>query len=158
VGVTVTKPNAAEVTVVNADSWIDYTAQLALLLSRASNGRVIPAADGNPADPERIVTLCGLPYWAENVAALHDALAELAADGDWPGALPHFGPGAAETGPERLLLTVAEAAAFLRISKAFAYVAIRRGEIPSIRIGGVIRVPRAGLEKMLDVGEPPDAN
>ncbi len=56
---------AAEVTVVNADSWIDHAGQLALLLSRANHGEVIPDVEGNPADPERIIVLRGLPLPAE---------------------------------------------------------------------------------------------
>jgi excisionase family DNA binding protein len=148
-------PGAGEVTVVNADSWLDHISQLALLLSRASPGEVIPDAYGEPADPDRMITLCGLSYWTENPGALHDALAEMAGDADWPGAGPGFGPGAAETGPERLTLTVEEAAATLGISRAFAYAAVQRGEIPSIRIGRRVLVPRAALERMLEVGYPP---
>ncbi len=50
----------------------------------------------------------------------------------------------------RLTLTVEEAAATLGISRAFAYEAVRRGEIPSIRIGRRVLVPRAALERLLD--------
>ncbi|MGO9583574.1 MAG: helix-turn-helix domain-containing protein [Acidimicrobiales bacterium] len=39
---------------------------------------------------------------------------------------------AATTSPGRLTLTAEEAAALLGISRAFAYEAVRRGEIPSI--------------------------
>jgi excisionase family DNA binding protein len=54
----------------------------------------------------------------------------------------------------RLTLTVEEAAATLGISRAFAYEAVRRGEIPSIRIGRRVLVPRAALEKLLEGGDP----
>ena len=59
----------------------------------------------------------------------------------------------------RLTLTVEEVAATLGISRAFAYEAVRRGEIPSIRIGRRVLVPRAALERLID-GEnalPPTA-
>jgi excisionase family DNA binding protein len=43
------------------------------------------------------------------------------------------------------ILTVQEAAAFLRIGRTVAYEAIRTGAIPSVRIGKLIRVPREAL-------------
>jgi excisionase family DNA binding protein len=50
-----------------------------------------------------------------------------------------------------LTLTVPEAAQLLQISRAACYDAVRRGDIPSIRIGHSIRVPRAALEAKLAV-------
>ena len=47
------------------------------------------------------------------------------------------------------VLTVDEAAVELRISRSSAYDAVKTGEIPSIRIGRRILVPRAKLEQML---------
>ena len=44
------------------------------------------------------------------------------------------------------LLTVEEAAAYLRISRDLAYELCRRRELPHLRLGRVIRVPRQGLE------------
>ena len=44
------------------------------------------------------------------------------------------------------MLTVHEAAALLRISRNLAYELVARGELPAIRPGRVIRVPRAALE------------
>ena len=49
----------------------------------------------------------------------------------------------------RPVLTVEEAAAYLSLSRGSAYQAIRAGEIPSIRIGRRLLVPRAALEAML---------
>lgn len=69
-----TGPEAAEVTVVNADSWLARTAQLAILLSRAVDGGVIPDPVGHPADPRRIIALRGLTFWSANSNALRDAL------------------------------------------------------------------------------------
>ena len=54
-------------------------------------------------------------------------------------------------GEQRLLYTVEEAARVLGISRSFAYEAIQRGEIPSMRIGRRILVPnfRAALKRFL---------
>lgn len=38
----------------------------------------------------------------------------------------------------------------LRIGRAAAYRAVHRGEIPTIRIGRALRVPRAALDHLLD--------
>ena len=51
----------------------------------------------------------------------------------------------------RLTLTVEEAAQLLGISRASAYEAIRRREIPSLRIGKRILIPRSQLERLIDV-------
>lgn len=45
--------------------------------------------------------------------------------------------------------TVEETAALLRIGKRQAYEGIRRGQIPSIKIGHRILVPRAQLDRLL---------
>jgi excisionase family DNA binding protein len=51
---------------------------------------------------------------------------------------------------ERLTLTVAEVAARLGLSRNGAYEAVWAGQIPSIRIGRRVLVPRAALERMLE--------
>lgn len=51
---------------------------------------------------------------------------------------------------ERLVLRVEEAAALLSVSRAQAYALIARGEIPSVRVGKAVRVPRRALEAWLD--------
>jgi excisionase family DNA binding protein len=48
-------------------------------------------------------------------------------------------------------MTVGEAAAALGISRGLAYQAARDGNIPTIRIGRRLLVPRRALEKMLEV-------
>nr|CUV20553.1 protein of unknown function [Ralstonia solanacearum] len=53
---------------------------------------------------------------------------------------------------DRLALTVDEAAACLGISRPTAYEGVRTGQIPSVRIGRRILVPRAALEQMLAGG------
>ncbi len=50
---------------------------------------------------------------------------------------------------ERRVVTVNEAALMLRISRGSAYEAVRRNEIPTIRIGRRLLVPLAALERML---------
>ena len=51
---------------------------------------------------------------------------------------------------QRLTLTVQEAADLLGISRGLAYEKCRGGEIPSIRIGRRLLVPRVALERMLE--------
>lgn len=50
---------------------------------------------------------------------------------------------------EAATLTVPEAARFLGIGRNSAYEAVARGEIPSIRIGKRILVPRSRLATLL---------
>ncbi len=53
----------------------------------------------------------------------------------------------------RLTITVEEAAAHLGISRNSAYEAVRRGEIPSVRIGGRIVIPRRRFLDWLGAGD-----
>jgi excisionase family DNA binding protein len=50
----------------------------------------------------------------------------------------------------RLLLTPNEAATALGISRATLYPLLMRKEIPSIRVGGLRRVPVAALQRYID--------
>lgn len=68
-------------------------------------------------------------------------------------------------GAERLTLTVPEAGELLGIGRAAAYAAARSGELPVLRIGRKVLVPRARLLAMLgepntdaDPGHPDGAN
>ena len=59
------------------------------------------------------------------------------------------------------VLTIEEAAKVLRIGRATAYEAARRGEIPVVRIGRRLLVPRIALDHLLKgtqpkTGETPD--
>ncbi len=56
-------------------------------------------------------------------------------------------------------ISVGRAAALLGISRASAYNAVRRGELPAIRVGGRVLVLRSGIERLL-AGETqsPEAN
>lgn len=51
---------------------------------------------------------------------------------------------------EVLLLRVAEAARLLACSRSQAYKLVQTGEIPAIRVGSSIRVPRAALERLVE--------
>ncbi|HEV3194235.1 MAG TPA: helix-turn-helix domain-containing protein [Polyangiaceae bacterium] len=50
---------------------------------------------------------------------------------------------------EQLTFTVSQAAKLLGLSRNVAYEAVARGEIPSLRIGRRLLVPRAALERLL---------
>lgn len=51
---------------------------------------------------------------------------------------------------DRLTLTVEEAARLLGISRALGYELVAEGEVPSIRLGRRIVVPRRALDTLLD--------
>ncbi len=61
--------------------------------------------------------------------------------------------GAGRSGVEPLTVTVAQAAVILGISRTSSYERARRGEIPTVRLGRRLLVPKARLLAMLD-GEP----
>jgi excisionase family DNA binding protein len=52
---------------------------------------------------------------------------------------------------ERLVLTVTEVGQLLAVSRAFAYELVARGELPVIRLGRRIVVPKAALLAMVDL-------
>jgi excisionase family DNA binding protein len=56
---------------------------------------------------------------------------------------------------ERQTVTVEEAATILGVGRNKAYEAARSGEIPTIRIGKRLLVPRAALKRLLAVGAQP---
>ena len=55
---------------------------------------------------------------------------------------------------ERLTLTVEEAAEALGIGRTLAYDAVRRGEIPTVRLGRRLLVPQSALDQFLGIGSP----
>lgn len=57
-----------------------------------------------------------------------------------------------------LVIEVSVAAGILGIGRNAAYEAVRRGEIPSVRIGGRIVVPTAPLRKMLGIEPATDTD
>ncbi len=54
------------------------------------------------------------------------------------------------TDNERLTVTVEQASRLLGISRASGYQGVLSGEIPHIRVGKRILVPRGALERMLN--------
>ncbi len=52
----------------------------------------------------------------------------------------------------RLCITVPEAAAMLGISRNFAYELAKQAQLPVIRFGKRLLIPRAALERMLEKG------
>jgi excisionase family DNA binding protein len=61
----------------------------------------------------------------------------------------------AASGDQRLTISVEEAGQLLGISRGLAYALVSRGDIPSIRLGRRIVVPRRALDQLLDI--PDDA-
>ena len=58
----------------------------------------------------------------------------------------------------RLTLKVPEAGRLLGIGRCATYRAVRRGEIPCLRIGRLLLVPRAALDELLaSAGKPKGA-
>ena len=51
---------------------------------------------------------------------------------------------------DRFVLTVAEAMVKLGVSRGLLYEAVRTGQVPSIRIGRRILIPRAALDRLLN--------
>lgn len=64
----------------------------------------------------------------------------------WKGEMIPMPPG---NDDGRATLSVAEAARLLGIGRGTAYEAVHRGEIPSLRVGRRILVPRATVERLL---------
>lgn len=55
--------------------------------------------------------------------------------------------------PDRLTVSVAEAAQMLGVGRNAVYGMIRAGTFPHVRVGRLIRVPVAGLHAWLGAGE-----
>jgi len=141
-----------EVTITAADYWASHPAELMqLLIQAASPGgpRAIADPSGRPPDPENFAVVVAPAEWASYPREMQEALSRAAA------AAPSEGRASGVIAPvgERLTLTVEEAATLLGISRSFAYEAVTRGEIPSIRIGRRILVPKAALQRMVGARE-----
>lgn len=51
---------------------------------------------------------------------------------------------------DRLLYRITEAAEILGVSRSKAYELVASGEIPSVRLGGTVRVPADALKSKID--------
>jgi excisionase family DNA binding protein len=138
-----------EVTITGIDYWAEKTEQLAHLLA-TSRASAIPDPSGRPVNPNHMVVLTHPARWAQNPREFRDAVAYAIGETEstnGPGS--RFAAGAVAPVGDRLVFTVLEAAQLLGISRSFAYEAVQRGEIPSMRIGRRILVPKAALERFL---------
>lgn len=59
---------------------------------------------------------------------------------------------------ERLTLTVEEAAGLLGISRNLAYELVAKNELPSLRLGRRVLIPRQALDRLLNVGSAEQIN
>jgi excisionase family DNA binding protein len=143
--------DAPETVIVDASHWL--FGSISQLTRRLAKGPAVVAPRGTGRNEEGVSVVVRAPaYWAGSPDALAEVL-QIAALTD-PDSAVRF---RARVIPaeERLTLTVEEAARLLGISRAFAYEAVRRGEIPSIRIGRRVLVPKAALKRL--VGSEPQS-
>jgi excisionase family DNA binding protein len=139
---------STEVTVTGPAYWSAHVDQLIQLLA-SSSAHVIGDPSGKTPSADDLVHLTRPQDWASSRAELRDALV-FAAGGTGPAVSPGSRTaGAVAPVESRLVYTVEEAATLLAISRSFAYEAVQRGEIPSMRIGRRILVPKAALERYL---------
>ena len=144
----------AEVTVTSVGYWVDKPEQLAQLLA-TSPAPAIPDPSGRPVVSDQIAVFTLPAIWAQYPRELRDALAFASGETGSPASSSRTAAGAVAAVENRLVFTVEEAAQLLGISRSFAYEAVHRGEIPSMRIGRRILVPKAALQRFLD---SPSAN
>ena len=52
--------------------------------------------------------------------------------------------------PERVVMSVPEAGAKLGLGRGAAYEAASKGQIPTIRIGRLLKVPKVAFDRMLE--------
>jgi excisionase family DNA binding protein len=95
------------------------------------------------------ITLTQPTWWDDHSDVLTEAVALIEWD-ELHVERRTVGPVIEERPPQRLTMTVEEAAVVLGISRATAYSAVSRGEIPCIRIGRRILIPKVALERLLD--------
>ena len=99
-----------------------------------------------------VISMIHQDWWDENPDALLEA--ERVAEWlDFHVERRTVGPLIEARPVQRLTMTVEEAAIALGISRAFAYEAVTKGDIPCIRIGRRILIPKIALEKLLDSAE-----
>ena len=94
------------------------------------------------------ITITQLDWWNAHPDAFSEAVAVIEWD-ELHVERRTVRPVIEERPPQWLTMTVEEAAVVLGISRATAY-AVSRGEIPCIRIGRRILIPKVALEWLLD--------
>jgi excisionase family DNA binding protein len=100
-------------------------------------------------DPNGLTSYIDQDWWYSNPDALSEAF-NVAQWLDFHIERRQAGETIPDKPVQRLTLTVEEAAQTLGISRAFAYECVDRGDIPCIRIGRRILIPKIALEKLLD--------
>jgi excisionase family DNA binding protein len=138
-----------EVTLAGIRYWADKPQQLAQLLA-TSRATAIRDPSGQAVQPNEVVVLTLPKQWGEDSRELRDALLMALGETHDTGPRSRTAPGATAPVENRLVFTVEEAAQLLGISRSFAYEAVQRGEIPSMRIGRRILVPKAALQRLLE--------
>jgi excisionase family DNA binding protein len=139
----------APIVVVNPRHWSERAQQLAMLLQSGARGPIGGPVAGPLSD---FASLSDPDYWSRNVAELADALSDIESAEAHAPALTVSA--ITQGSSERLTMTVEEVARALGISRAFAYEAVRRGDIPHIKIGRRTLIPRAALARVLEVELP----
>lgn len=141
-----------EVTVTGLDYWAAHVGDLADRLALADVTEVGPPQRTTVTEGEAL-QVKDPGAWAANQDELREALrvagyAAPTLSGLSPvGTLP--GHRNLPKPEDRLVYTVEEAANLLGISRSFAYEAVQKGLVPSMRIGRRILVPKAALERFL---------
>jgi len=98
-----------------------------------------------------VIEVTQLDWWNEHPDAFSEAEAVLG----WEALHVDrrtVGPVIEDRPEQRLTMTVEEAAVILGISRATAYDAVSRGEIPCLRIGRRILIPKVAMERLLNGG------
>ena len=95
------------------------------------------------------VTLTQGPWWDEHSDVFDEAVAILSWE-ELHVERRTVGPVITDRPEQRLTMSVEEAAIALGISRTFAYEAVARGEIPCIRIGRRILIPKVALQRLLE--------
>jgi predicted DNA-binding transcriptional regulator AlpA len=62
-----------------------------------------------------------------------------------------------KTPVERQTYKIGEVAKLFGIGRNSAYEAAERGDFPAIRLGKRLVAPKAAIDRMLGIGEPPEA-
>jgi excisionase family DNA binding protein len=138
----------ARVVIVNPNRWRELASQLAAILRSGTKG---PIGDPAGAPPTGFASLIDPAYWSNNVDELADALCDVARTDTQ--SEPLRVAAITSDSCERLTMTVEEVARALGISRAFAYEAVRRGDIPHIKIGRRTLIPRTALARVLAAQE-----
>ena len=141
--------SAPEVIVTGLKYWLDKPEQLVQLLATSRATSIADPSGQRVVQDEIAVFMCR-EEWARNPRELHDALVEAVGLSGTAIVGSEVSTGAVAPVEDRLVFTVEEAAQLLGISRSFAYEAVRRGDVPSMRIGKRILVPKAALQRFLE--------